>query len=166
MKKSVLALLAFAVCLPLSVAGQNAAAQLQEFTQVIMLEGIPLSLVHLNDKTVPVLFQPPTVYSIRARSHDTTMLYVQGTATKPVELDSSTFTIDQGGQAVKSVPTNIKNFMKGKNKLVQGDRVDGLLTFEKAIDLSKPFAVKHGRDVTTFQFSASQIKAMTPAPAQ
>ena len=163
MKKLVLAVLAAVACLPLSLAGQTA-ADLKEFSQVMMLEGLPLTLVHLNDKTVPVLFQPPTLYSMRARAHDTTMLYVQGTATRTVELDSTTFMIDQGGQAVTSLPTNIKNFVKGKNKLGQDDRVDGVLTFAKAIDVSKPFTVKHGRDIATFQFTGAQVKAMTTVP--
>lgn len=164
MKKFALAMLTVALCLPLGLAGQTA-ADLKEFSQVMMIEGIPLTLVHLNDKTVPVLFQPPTLYSMRARAHDTTMLYVQGTAVKGVELDATTFTIDQAGMPVTSLPTNIKNFMKGKNKLAQDDRVDGVLTFAKPIDISKPFTVKHGRDTATFQFSAAQVKAMTPPPA-
>src|SRR5476649_2376519 len=116
MKKLVLAVLAAVACLPLSLAGQTA-ADLKEFSQVMMIEGLPLTPVHLNDKTVPVLFQPPTLYSIRARAHETTMLYVQGTAVKTVELDTTTFTIDQAGQVVTSLPTNIKNFVKGKTKL-------------------------------------------------
>ena len=164
MKKLVLAMLAAAVCLPLSLAGQTA-ADVKEFSQVLMLEGLPLTLVHLNDRTVAVLFQPPTLYSIRARAHDTTMLYVQGTAVKPVELDSSSFTIDQGGQSITAVPTNIKNFVKGKNKLGAEDRVDGVLTFTKAVDMTKPFTVKHGRDIATFQFTAAQVKSVTSAPA-
>jgi len=165
MRKLMLAVCALAVCLPLSVKGQDPMAVTVEYTKILPIDGLPLSLVHLNDKTVGAVFQPPTVYAMRARAKEATLVYVQGTAQRSIELDSTRFTIDQDGQSMPGTATNIKNFMRGKNKLATGDRVDGVLTFAKKVDLTRAFTVTYDKDMAAeFKFNSNQVRAMT-APA-
>jgi hypothetical protein len=170
MKKLLLALCAVAVCFPLGLAGQDKATiekaltgLLVEYTRLLPIDGLPLSVIHLNDRTVPIIFQPPTLYSMRARVKEATLIYVQGTVTRNIELDTTKFTLSQNGQATPATVSNIKNFMRGKNKLATGDRVDGLLTFARLVDLANPFTVQYDKELTAeFKFTANEIKAMTP----
>ena len=111
----------------------------------------------------PVLFQPPTLYSIRARAAEMTTLYVQGITKQNTELDTTNFTLEQGGASDKGTPTSIKNFTKGKVKLFENDRVDGLLTFSKMYNMLQPFTIKHGKD--TVQFTPP-VEAAAPAPGR
>lgn len=165
MKRMLLVACIVAVCLPLVVSGQDGSQQLKEFTWVLPGD-VQLGLVYLNDRTVPVIFQPPTLYSIRARAHATTMLYVQGTPEKNVQIDTTNFVIEQNGVTVKSVPTNITHFEKGKAAVAKGQRIDGLLTFDKVVNISQPFTVKHGNDSVEVKFTSEQLKASAPAAPQ
>jgi hypothetical protein len=160
MRKVLLAAFILAAGLPLGLSGQE--GPLKDYTRVLKGD-VQLSIVHVNDKSLPVLFQPPTLYAMRARIREATMFYVQGTAPKDVEIDTKTFTVEQGGESTPGTPQNIKNFQGGK--IPKGERIDGLLVFAKLLDLSKPFTVKHGKDSVEFKYSADQVKAMTPAPA-
>lgn len=149
---------------PAAVA-QDVASQLKDYTRTLNGDGLTLSLVHLNEKTVPIMFQPPTMYAMRARAREATLLYVQGTAQRDVDLDTTNFVIEQGGETVAATPMNIKHFTRGTVNVPRGERVDGVLAFARLVDVSKPFIVRHGRDSVEFRFTADQIRAMTPAPA-
>ena len=162
MKKLFLAVCVVSVCLPLVVSGQDAAQQLKDFTWVLPGD-VPLGLVYLNDRTVTALFQPPTLYSMRARAHTNTMLYIQGMPERDVQIDTTNFVIEQNGTTLTSVPTNIKHFEKGKAAVAKGERIDGLLTFDKLVNVSQPFTVKHGKDSVQIKFSSDQLKAAAPA---
>jgi len=111
------------------------------------------------------LFKAPTLYQIRAKATEATMVYVQAVVENNAELDTTTFTIEQDGMSFPGAPSSVRNFTKGKLKLKLGDQVDGILTFPKLIDLSKSFSVKHGRDRVEFKFSDAQLKSIAPAPA-
>jgi hypothetical protein len=154
----------FAVCLSLAAFGQNTPPSLKNFTWTLPGE-VTFGLVYLNDSTTPIIFEPPTLYSIRARSHTNTMFYVQGTPDKNVQIDTTNFIIEQNGETVTSLPTNIKHFEKGKPAVPKGERVEGLLTFTKLVNVSQPFIVKHGEDSVQIRFNSDQIKATTPATA-
>ena len=154
---------ALALCLPLTLAGQDAAATLKDYSKIMQSDDVPLNLVHLNAKTVPVLFQPPTLYSMRARAQQQTMIYVQTVVEINAELDTTNFFLDQSGASMAGTPTSISNFTKGKLKLKLGDKVTGILAFEKMADLSKPFTIRHGLDKAEFRFTEAQIKALAPA---
>jgi hypothetical protein len=163
MKKILVAAVLLALSLPFAVAGQDAAAQLQAFTRVLKVaDGLQLSIVHLNGKTVLVLFQPPTLYAIRARAKEQTMFYVQGTPEKDVALETTGFAVQQGGESIPATPVNIKHFEKGK--VSKGDRIDGMLQLDKQVDVAKPFTVLHGKDSVEFKFSDDQVKSMNPPP--
>ena len=167
--KKLLIVATVALCLPLSLAGQDAAATLKEYSKIMQSDEVPLNLVHLNSKTVPVLFQPPMLYSMRARVQQQTMIYVQTVVENNAELDTTNFVLDQGGTSTPGTPTSINNFTKGKLKLKLGDKVDGILAFAVMADVTKPFTVRHGLDKAEFRFTDAQIKALAapaPAPAQ
>src|SRR5262245_9631765 len=74
-----------------------AAAQanpLADYTRQIKYDGLTLSIVLVNNRTAEVLFQAPMKYSMRARSAQQTVLYVQGTPQKDFDF-TNTFSIVQ-----------------------------------------------------------------------
>jgi hypothetical protein len=157
---------ALATCLPLALAGQDNAQIMKDYMRPMVSEDISLNIVHLNAKTVPVLFQPPMLYSMRARAQQQTMIYVQTVVETNGELDTTNFILDQGGKTTPGTPTNINNFTKGKVRLKLGDKVDGVVTFDTMVDVSKPFSIKHGMDKPAeFRFNEAQVKALAPAAA-
>jgi hypothetical protein len=153
---------AVAACLPLAVIAQD--TTLKEYSKTMQSDDLPLNIIHINAKTVLLLFKPPTVYQIRAKASEATMIYVQTVVENNAELDTTTFTIEQDGVSYPGTPSSVRNFTKGRLKLKLGDQVDGILTFPKLLDVSKPFSVKHGRDRVEFKFTDAQIKALAPAP--
>jgi len=154
---------AVAACLPLALTAQDTI--LKDYSKVLQSDDLPLNIIHLNAKTVPLLFKAPTLYQIRAKATESTMVYVQTVVENNAELDTTTFTIEQDGMTYPGTPSSLHNFTKGKLKLKLGDQVDGILTFPKLLDVSKPFAVKHGRDRVDFKFTDAQVKALAPVPA-
>lgn len=164
MKSALCGAIILAVMLPLGIAGQDATTQLRDFTRTLKAaDGLQVSLIHLNVKTLPIIFQPPTLYAMRARTAQGTLLYVQGTTQRDVQLDTSVFTLEQDGQSTAGQTLNIKNFQTGK--VPSGTQVDGLIEFATRVDLSKAFRVKHGSDSVEFRFNASQVKEATAVPA-
>jgi hypothetical protein len=160
------AIIVAAMCLASAAGAQNVADQLRDYTRQIGGDGLELSLVHLNAKTVPLLFQAPTLYTMRSRAAEATLFYVQGTAQRNVELDTTNFTIEQGGDTIAATPINITNFENGTVSVRRDDRVDGVLSFEQLIDVSEPFVVRHGPDSVEFRFTDGQIRDITPAAPQ
>lgn len=160
MKKVVPLILGLILTVPAAFAQEGQAASglsLKDFTSSIREDGITLSLVHLNDGTVDVLFQAPIKFSMKARARQGTLLYVQGVAQKDVALDT-VFVAEQNGETVESTLTNIKNFAAGK--IPKGQRVDAIIEFKKKLDVTKPFKVKNGKDSVDFKLSASALKVI------
>lgn len=154
---------AVALFLPLALAGQDNAQTLKDYSKTMQSDHVPLNLVHLNARTVPVLFQPPALYSMRARAVQETMVYVQAVVENDAELDTTNFVLDQAGTSTPGTPASINNFTKGKVKLKAGDRVDGIVSFATTVDVSKRFTIRHGPDKAEFRFSENQVKALAPA---
>src|SRR5689334_12216631 len=114
MKKFSFVIIVLAVSIPLALAGQSVppppvpgqAPQapapgtnaLVDYTRPIKYDGLNLSVLLVNNRTVEVLFQAPAKYSMRARANQQTVLYIQGTPQKEVEI-STAFTIEQDGQS-------------------------------------------------------------------
>jgi hypothetical protein len=137
--------------------GQNA---LVDYTRQIKYDGLTLSVLLVNNRTVELLFQAPAKYSMRARANQQTVLYIQGTPTKDFDL-TNTFSIEQGGETLTGTPTSIKNFTNGK--VPAGQRIDGIVEFSKKIDISKPFTVKNGKGEVQFVLTPEAVKALQPA---
>jgi hypothetical protein len=154
---------ALAAFVPLTFVAQD--TTLKDYSKTLPSDDLPLSIIHLNAKTVPLLFTAPTLYQIRAKASESTMVYVKTVVENNAELDTTTFTIEQDGMSYPGTPSSVRNFTKGKLKLKLGDQVDGILTFPKLLDISKSFTVKHGRDRVEFKFTDAQVKALAPAPA-
>ena len=162
MKNILAAAVLLTLVLPFNAIGQD--VRLQDFTRMLKVaDGLQLSIVHLNARTVPVLFQPPTLYTVRARASEVTMFYAQGTPEKDVNFDPTGFSVQQGGETIPTTTVSIAHFEKGK--VAKGDRIDGMLQLAKQIDIAKPFTVLHGKDSVQFKFSDDQVKAITPPSA-
>ena len=162
MRKALLPLCLLVLSLPLTA--KDSSELMKDFTRVLPNDSLSLSLLHLNETTLPIVFQPPTLYAIRLRAKDATLFYVQGTAEKAIKLDTTDFTIDQGGETITSTPMNIKHFEKGVAAVNKNDKVDGILVFSKIIDVTQPFVVRHGKDSVKIEYTKDQLKEMTPAP--
>ena len=137
---------AVAACLPLALAAQD--TTLKDFSKTMQSDDLPLSIIHLNAKTVPLLFMPPTLYQIRAKANESTMIYVQTTVENNAELDTTTFTIEQDGMTYPGTPSSVRNFTKGKVKLKLGDQVlVKVLAIEgNKIRLSRKAVLREQRD--------------------
>ena len=138
----------------------NGANVLADYMRQIKYDGLTLSVLLVNNKTVEVLFQAPTKYSMRARANQQTVLYVQGTPSKEIDLNNA-FTIEQDGQTMTGTSTSIKNFVGGK--VPAGQRIDGIVEFPKKVDLSKSFTVHNGTaGAVQFVLTDAAIKALAP----
>ena len=143
------------------------AAVLKEFTRTGTYDGVTLSFVHLNDRTVEILFQAPGKYALRARANMSTMLYVQGTPEKDVKVDTN-FSLVQSGETTKGTTQNIKNF---EGTAVKGQRIDGIVQFDRKIDVAKEFEIKNGATTVKFKLTPEALKLLQkpeppkPAPA-
>lgn len=137
-------------------------AMLKEFTRSVQLDGITLSFVLLNDRTVDALFEAPGKYSMRARARMATTFYVQGTPDKDIKIDTK-FTVEQDGETVAGTASNIKNFTDG-GAVAKGARIDGILELGKKIDVSHAFKIKNGHSSVDFKLSSDALKLMQPIP--
>jgi hypothetical protein len=155
----------FALCAVAQEAKQASPdpSALKQFTRSGKFNGVTLYFVLMNNKTVEALFQPPTMYAMRARANMATMLYVQGTPEKDGSLDID-FTLEQDGQAQTGTAHNIKNFKAGS--MAKGERIDGILQFEKKIDPSHAFVVKNAEGAVEFQLTPEALKMLEPPQAQ
>jgi hypothetical protein len=82
------------------------AALFKEFSRSVHIDGLTLSFVLLNDRTVDALFEAPGKYAMRARARMATTFFVQGTPEKDIQLDSR-FVVEQDGQTVAGTSHNI-----------------------------------------------------------
>ena len=159
MKKVLLWAAAFLGLVPALMYGAQQAAPgaLKEFTHSITHEGLTLSLVHLNDRTVDVLFQAPTKYAMKVRARKDTLFYVQGTPERQVEIDTA-FVAKQEGREIAGTAHNINNFQSGM--VGQGQRIDEIIQFQEKIDLSKPIEITNGGGSVRVSFSERALEAI------
>ncbi len=138
-------------------------AVLKEFTRTAQLDGLTLSFVLLNDRTVDALFEAPGKYAMRARARMATTFYVQGMPEKDIQLDTK-FVVEQDGQTLVGTAHNIKNFTAGA--VAKGTRIDGILQMEKKLDLSHAFRIKGDNADIEFKLTPEALKLSEPvAPA-
>jgi hypothetical protein len=130
---------------------------LKEFTRSGNIEGVTLSFVLLNDKTVDILFTAPGKFAIRASANQATAFYVQGVTDKNIKLDNR-FEVEQDGVRFTGAPLNIKNFQGGN--VPKGQRIDGILQLDKKLDLSHAFKIISGRSSIDFKLSDATLKQM------
>jgi len=136
---------------------ESSAAMLKQFTRSMDVDGMMMSFVYLNDRTVDVLFQPPGKYSLRAQAKMATLLYVQATPDKDGKLDTR-FYLEQDGETTEGVAHNIKHFQSGA--VAKGERIDGILRFERKLDLTHQFTIKSSKSSLKFKLSEEALKLM------
>jgi hypothetical protein len=133
-----------AQAVPEQSAAQRSAI-LKEFTRAAKMDGVTLSFVLLNNKTVDVLFTGEGRYSIRARANGATTFYVQGVPQKDITFDPH-FVVEQDGKTFDGVAINISNLKAGD--VAKGDQIRGLIQLSQKIDISKPFKIKGVQNVS------------------
>jgi hypothetical protein len=136
---------------------ESSAAMLKQFTRTMNVDGIMMNFVYLNDRTVDVLFQPPGKYALRAQAKMSTLLYVQGTPEKEGKLDTK-FYLEQDGETTEGVARNIKHFESGA--VTKGERIDGILQFDRKLDLTHQFTIKSSKNSLKFKLSEEALKLM------
>jgi hypothetical protein len=137
----------------------SSAALLKEFSRSAHIDGLTLSFVLLNDRTVDALFQAPGKYAMRARARMATTFYIQGTPEKDIQLDTK-FVVEQDGETVAGTSHNIKNFADGT--ATKGVRIDGILQMEKKLDLAHAFKIKGSQASVEFKLTEGDLKLAEP----
>ncbi len=134
---------------------------LKQFTRSAHIDGLTLSVVLLNDRTVDVLFESPGKYAMRARARMGTTFFVQGMPEKDIQLDTK-FVVEQDGQTLTGTSHNIKNFADGP--VAKGTRIDGILETGKKLDLAHAFKIKVGQANVDFKLTPEEVKLAEPLP--
>ncbi len=137
------------------------ATLIKEFARSAQADGITMSFVLLNDRTVDLLFEAPGKYAMRARARMTTTFFVQGTAEKDISLDTK-FVVEQDGQTLNGESFSIKNFTSGTQ--AKGTKIDGIIQIEKKVDLTHPFKLKGKNVLVDFKLSPEALKLNEPLP--
>ena len=130
----------------------------QQFIRTVRLDGITLSFVLLNDKTVNFLFSGDGKNSIRAQANNATMFFVQGIAEKDLVFDPE-FEVTQDGKTFPGEAVNLKNLQTGP--LAKGTRISGLIHLSQKIDVMQPFKIKGAKNaIAEFKLSKGAIKLL------
>lgn len=131
---------------------------MQKFTRTARLDGITLSFVLLNNKTVDYLFSGDSKYSIRAQASAATMFFVQGITEKDITFDPH-FEVVQDGKTYPGEAVNLKNLQPGS--LQKGARISGLVQLAEKINLARPFKIKGAKNASAeFKLSQDDMKLL------
>jgi hypothetical protein len=134
------------------------AETMKEFTRTAKMDGLTLSIILLNNKTVDFLFSGDSKYSIRAQANLATMFFVQGIAEKDTTLDLK-FEVEQDGKKYPGEAVNVKNLQAGK--IAKGTRITGLVQLAQKIDVTQPFKIQGAKNSSTeFKLSKDAIKLL------
>jgi len=125
---------------------------IQAFTRATEMDGVILSFVLLNNKTVDALFQGNSKYAMRARANAATVFLVQGVADKDVTLDPQ-FEVEQDGKTFKGEVINIKKLEAGM--VLKGVEITGLFQLSEKMDVTQPFKIS-GTQIATAEFKLSK----------
>jgi|WetSurMetagenome_2_1015567.scaffolds.fasta_scaffold72739_3 hypothetical protein len=160
MKKALMVLLAILVLIGAAVAQSDNTASpdsslIKEFTRSSKTEGLVLSFVLLNAKTVDALFKAPGKYAMRATANQSTTFYVQGTPEKDITLDTN-FKVEQNGQKINCKVANIKNFASGN--VAKGQMINGLLQLESKLEIGQPFTIAGPSGTVEFKLTDQALE--------
>jgi len=160
MKKALMVLLAILVLIGAAVAqsastGSPESSLIKEFTRSSKTDGLVLSFVLLNAKTVDALFQAPGKYAMRATANQTTTFYVQGTPEKDIKFDTN-FSVEQNGQKINCKVANIKNFASGN--VAKGEMINGLIQLESKLEVGQPFKIVGPAGTVEFKLSDQALE--------
>jgi len=131
---------------------------IKEFGRSAKVDGVLLSFILLNNKTVDMLFSGDSRYTMRARANASTMFFVQGITAVDVQLNPR-FVVEQDGKKYQGEAINIKNLQPGS--FTRGTKISGLIQLAEKINVAHPFKIKGGYDgEATFRLSAAAIKLL------
>lgn len=121
---------------------------------------LELTVVHLNDLTTDMLFDPPAKYSLRAQARGATMFFVQGAAKRDYtfDLEFQVFT----NRSMTARPINISNFEPG-TELSEGDTFAGIVALDELIGLRTPFTLAVDEWRFDYEFTPDQIALLEAA---
>jgi hypothetical protein len=137
---------------------EQSAATMKEFTRTAKVDGLTLSFVLLNNKTVDLLFSGDSKYAMRAKANMATVFYVQGISEKDITLNPQ-FEVVQDGKTFPGEAVNLKNLQAGP--LAKGTRVSGLIQLSQKINVAQPFKIKGAKnDSAEFKLSRDAIKLL------
>jgi hypothetical protein len=142
---------------PAQSTAQNAVT-VREFTRTVKMDGMTLSFVLLNNKTVDVLFSGDSRYAMRAKANMATMFYVQGVPEKDITLNPQ-FEVQQDGKTFPGEAVNLKNLQAGP--VAKGTRIAGLIQLSQKIDVTQPFKIKGEKNASAeFKLSREALKLL------
>jgi hypothetical protein len=132
---------------------------IKAFTRSAKMDGITLSFVLLNNKTVEALFQGSSKYAMKARANSATTFLVQGVPDKDIRLDPQ-FEIEQNGKIFNGTTISIQNLEAGM--VLRGATISGLFQLSEKIDVTQPFKIG-GSQIATGEFKLTEdaIKLLT-----
>ncbi len=166
MKRLAILLLTIAMLVPAAAAAQETpdlGQVLQDFGRRPSGNGLDLLLVHLNDKSTDVLFEPPSKYSLRAQARQVTMFYVLGTADRSAVV-STDYRVRQTEISVNELrlsPHSISGFEDGA-RLAAGDTFIGILMLDQVLSLRTPFSVVQEEHTFVFEFTPNVLSQLAP----
>ena len=148
------------VCtLPMGAGAQSAAdpaKMVQMFSAPVKLDGANMQVIILNDRTVEALFpQSPAKAALRTKGRMTTVLFIQGTATKDFEFDP-TVKVEQKGKTLDGKASSMKNFTAGK--VAKGQQMQGMVEMPEKVDLYAPFKVTLSGKTVEFRLSEDDVR--------
>jgi hypothetical protein len=132
---------------------------IKAFTRSARMDGVILSFVLLNDKTIDALFQGNSKYAMRARANSATTFLIQGVPEKDITFDPQ-FEVEQNGKTFKGKAINMQNLEAGY--VLKGARITGLFQLGEKIDVTQPFKIK-GAQIASAEFKLYEdaIKLLT-----
>lgn len=125
---------------------------IKEFSRSARMDGVMLSFVLLNNKTIDALFQGSNRYAMRARANSATTFLIQGVPEKDINLDPQ-FEVEQNGKTFKGKAINMQHLETGY--VLKGARITGLLQLSDKIDVTQPFKIK-GTQIASADFKLSE----------
>jgi hypothetical protein len=165
MRKVVIISLAVVVLAALAMAQESTTPQakpdpevLKEFSRSAKMDNSAMTFVLVNDKTADVLFQGAIRFSLKTRARMGTLLYVQALPEQDITQLDMRFRMEQDGQNTDGQTQNIKNFQGGA--VAKGTRIDGLVQFDKKLDLTKAFKIIHANTEVEFKLSPEALRIM------
>jgi len=133
-------------------------AAIKEFSRSEAVDGVTLTFILLNNKTVEALFSESSGPAMRARANTATTFYVQGVPSKDIHFDSK-FVVEQDGKKFTGQSVSIKNFQDGN--ILRGTKIEGLIQLSEKINVTQPFMVKGVRGGSAeFRLSPAAIKLL------
>jgi hypothetical protein len=133
---------------------------LNEFSRTSYFGGAKLSFVLLNDKTIDMLFKGASRDTIKSKIESGMAFYITGIVEKDTKMNTN-FIMSQGEEKfVGSVMNNIKNLADGV--ITKGEKVSGILKFEKKVNLTKIFTLKNTEGYVDFKITDAALRNVAP----